>query len=127
MPYDHAAVARQIAASQGLADGLAGLRETGAEAAARLYQATPHAAWCDRVTEVLHQEKTKRWIAQPITPLHTFAHEAPLDETYTVVATDSSYIPPDKHRGVECYLINVGRVMLHYGAEPHAELDSVPL
>jgi hypothetical protein len=127
MPYDHAAVARQIAASQGLAEGLAGLRETGAEAAARLYHATPHDAWCDRVTEVLHQEKTKRWIAQPLTPLHTFPQEAPLDETYTVVATDSSYIPPDKHRGVECYLINVGRVMLHYGAEPRAELDSLPL
>ena len=126
MPFDHAAVAHQIAAGHGLAAGLADLRLTGEEAATALYQATPHEAWCDRVNEVLGREKTKRWVAQPITPLHTFPQHGPLDEPYTVVATDSSYIPPDKHRGVECYLINVGRVMLHYGAEPHAELDTVP-
>lgn len=127
MPFDHAAVAHQISASRGAAAGLADLRLTGEEAATALYAATAHDAWCDRVEEVLGREKTKRWVAQPITPLHTFPHHGPLDEPYTVVATDSSYIPPDKHRGVECYLINVGRVMLHYGVEPHAELDTVPL
>ena len=127
MPYDHAAVAHQIAASHGLAAGLAGQRQTATLTAAELYFATPHEVWCERVDALLHQEKTKRWIAAPLTPLHDFTPQAARDEPYTVVATDSSYIPPDKHRGIECYLINVGRVMLHYGDEPHAELDTTPL
>ena len=43
-----------------------------------------------------------------------------------MVATDSSFIPPDKHRGSYCHLINVGRVMIRYGDQPSAELDSIP-
>ena len=35
--------------------------------------------------------------------------------TVTVVATDGSQIFPDRHVEPACYLLNVGRVALHYG------------
>jgi hypothetical protein len=43
-----------------------------------------------------------------------------------VVATDSSFIAPDKHRGALCHLINVGRVMVLYGDDRAAEIDNTP-
>ncbi len=35
--------------------------------------------------------------------------------TVTVVATDGSQIFPDRHSDPACYLLNVGRIALHYG------------
>ena len=44
------------------------------------------------------------------------AHDAPpRPDTVTVVATDGSQIFPDRHVDPACYLLNVGRVALHYG------------
>ena len=40
---------------------------------------------------------------------------APRPPTVTVVATDGSQIFPDRHVEPTCYLLNVGRVALHYG------------
>lgn len=45
---------------------------------------------------------------------------------YTVLAADSSTIPPDRHSTAVYYLINVGSTVLRYGAEPGATLDSQP-
>ena len=45
---------------------------------------------------------------------------------FTVVATDGSHIDVDRHRAARCYLINIGSVMLRYGASPAAALDSQP-
>lgn len=39
----------------------------------------------------------------------------PRPPTVTVVATDGSQIFPDRHVEPSCYLLNVGRVALHYG------------
>lgn len=122
MPYDHSDVARQIAASR--AQALAAHRERGDATAdaATLYQDTAHETWCARVQEV----RSKRLMGVPVaaTPLHEFVPGRPAGPDYTVVASDSSFVPPDKHRGSYCYLINVGRVMIRYGDEPEAELDS---
>lgn len=44
------------------------------------------------------------------------AHDAPArPPTVTVVATDGSQIFPDRHVDPACYLLNIGRVALHYG------------
>ncbi len=40
---------------------------------------------------------------------------APRPATVTVVATDGSQIFPDRHVDPACYLLNVGRVAIHYG------------
>lgn len=39
-----------------------------------------------------------------------------LADGYTVVSTDGSQIYPDRHQGLACFLINVGTVVLSYGA-----------
>ena len=54
-------------------------------------------------------------------------HKAPPTPTeFAVIATDGSHIDVDRHRSTRCYLINIGTVILHYGASPSATLDSFP-
>lgn len=64
--------------------------------------------------------------AIPVEPLHTAISIAPPDERHSVFATDGSQIAPSHHEIAYCYLINVGRVMLHYGQNRHPLLDSLP-
>jgi hypothetical protein len=46
-------------------------------------------------------------------------------EKYVVIATDGSQVAPDRHEGVGgCYLINVGRILISYGAGLRPRLDS---
>lgn len=52
------------------------------------------------------------------------AHPLPLE--FTIIATDGSHIDVDRHRSTKCYLINIGSVILHYGRQPAANLDSYP-
>lgn len=50
----------------------------------------------------------------------------PLPTEFTVIATDGSHIDVDRHRSARCYLINIGSVVLHYGTNPVAKLESYP-
>lgn len=45
---------------------------------------------------------------------------------YTVVAADGSQIFPDRHGPADGYLINLGQVVLRYGDDPAARLQSEP-
>lgn len=77
----------------------------------------------------VHQNWRDRAIfsaAVPIEPLDTCIplNSPPLH--HSVFATDGSQIAPSHHEIAYCYLINVGRVMLHYGQNLHPLLDSVP-
>jgi hypothetical protein len=49
-----------------------------------------------------------------------------LPPEFTVIATDGSHIDVDRHKSTRCYLINIGAVVLGYGAQPEAFLDSFP-
>ncbi len=52
-------------------------------------------------------------------------HDAPpCPGTFSIIATDGSHIEVDRHSSVRCYLINIGRVLLHYGGAPDASIDS---
>ena len=71
--------------------------------------------------------------AEPMEPLDTVqsvwfndAPNAPIPNAYTVLATDGSQIAPSHHEIAFCYLLNIGRVALHYGQERYPLLDSVP-
>ncbi len=64
--------------------------------------------------------------AQPIEPLGTQCLLSAAPDAHTVVATDGSQISPSHHEIAYCYLINVGRVVLHYGQSRYPLLDSVP-
>ncbi|MSQ10950.1 MAG: DNA double-strand break repair nuclease NurA [Dehalococcoidia bacterium] len=53
-------------------------------------------------------------------------HPAPAcPASYRVFATDGSQIAVDRHQVATCYVINVGTVMIQYGADPDAQLGSV--
>lgn len=64
--------------------------------------------------------------AVPVEPLDTRIDLDVAPESHSVFATDGSQIAPSHHEIAYCYLINVGRVMLHYGQSLYPLLDSLP-
>ena len=65
-------------------------------------------------------------VATPVEPLNGCYDLPAPPYSHSVFATDGSQISPSHHEIVYCYLINVGRVMLHYGQSLHPLLDSIP-
>jgi hypothetical protein len=77
----------------------------------------------------LQQDWSDRFIfaaATPMEDLHTAINIDSAPQSHTVFATDGSQIAPSHHEIAYCYLINVGRIMLHYGQSLHPLLDSLP-
>ncbi|BAZ13824.1 hypothetical protein NIES4071_56640 [Calothrix sp. NIES-4071] len=76
------------------------------------------------------QDKWKERIvfanATPIEPLSTRVDIPVPPKVHTVIATDGSQIAPNHHEIAYCYLLNIGRVVLHYGQNKHPLLDSLP-
>ncbi len=64
--------------------------------------------------------------AVPVESLDTCIDIPPPAYSHSVFATDGSQISPSHHEIAYCYLINVGRIMLHYGQSLHPLLDSLP-
>jgi hypothetical protein len=64
--------------------------------------------------------------ATPMEPLHTCIDIMVPPKIHTVIATDGSQIAPNHHEIAYCYLLNIGRVVLHYGQNKHPILDSLP-
>lgn len=64
--------------------------------------------------------------ALPVEPLTTRVEVESAPAAHTVLATDGSQISPSHHEIAYCYLINVGRVVLHYGQGRFPLLDSQP-
>lgn len=62
----------------------------------------------------------------PIDPIDTKITISAPPKAHTVFATDGSQIAPSHHEIAYCYLINVGRIMLHYGQSLHPLLDNIP-
>ena len=86
---------------------------------------------CDRQEELLEiQEKWRDRLifaaATPVEAIDTCKDLQPPAEKHTVFATDGSQISPSHHEIAYCYLVNVGRVMLHYGQSLHPLLDTIP-
>jgi len=73
--------------------------------------------WRDRLsfTAAAPTEPLNRRISIPVPPA-----------AHTVLATDGSQIAPSHHEIAYCYLINVGRIVLHYGQNRLPLLDSLP-
>ena len=64
--------------------------------------------------------------AIPVEGLETRASIPPAPQAHTVIATDGSQIAPSHHEIAYCYLINTGRIVLHYGQGKQPLLDSLP-
>ena len=68
------------------------------------------------------------YLAQPEATLKEKVEVVDGPKAYTVVATDSSPMPPDRHGGMAAFhLINLGLVMVRYGPESDAVLENRPL
>jgi hypothetical protein len=63
-------------------------------------------------------------VAQPVDTLAGTLPVPPLPTDFTVVASDGSAIPPDRHSPVRYYVLNTGYAILTYGEKPDAVLDS---
>lgn len=49
------------------------------------------------------------------------------EHDYQIVAVDGSQIYPDKHQGIQCFLINIGSIFLRYaGSDSYATCNSEP-
>ncbi len=64
--------------------------------------------------------------ATPMEPLDSCIDIVVPPKTHTVIATDGSQIAPNHHEIAYCYLLNIGRVVMHYGQNKHPILDSLP-
>ncbi|KAM3100183.1 DNA double-strand break repair nuclease NurA [Phormidesmis sp. 146-12] len=84
-----------------------------------------------RQTELVEHQQTWRdrlifTAAEPVEPLDTRVEVDVAPIAHTVIATDGSQIAPSHHEIAYCYLINVGRIVLHYGQSKLPLLDSLP-
>ena len=64
--------------------------------------------------------------ATPLEALNTCVTIPTSPKVHTVIATDGSQISPSHHEIAYCYLLNIGRVILHYGQNRYPILDSLP-
>ncbi|MFE4104974.1 DNA double-strand break repair nuclease NurA [Almyronema epifaneia] len=96
-----------------------------AKATQLLQQVQPHQA--DRVAQLEQwRDRMTFTTATPVEPLATRSPVPLAASAHSVIATDGSQIAPSHHEIAYCYLINVGRIGLHYGQGRHPLLDSLP-
>ena len=80
----------------------------------------------DRLTRKITSSRTTWLVAGLVDGLDQHYKAPPIPAEFTIIATDGSHIDVDRHKSTRCYLINIGTVILHYGASPNATLDSFP-
>jgi hypothetical protein len=80
----------------------------------------------DSLRRKIAASKTSWLVAGLVDGLAQRYKAPPCPTEFTVIATDGSHIDIDRHRATRCYLINIGKVTIHYGANPGAVLDSSP-
>jgi len=80
----------------------------------------------DYLTKKIAASKTTWLVAGLVDGLDQRYKAPPIPTEFTIIATDGSHIDVDRHKSTRCYLINIGTVILHYGASPSATLDSFP-
>jgi hypothetical protein len=68
--------------------------------------------------------KTSWLLAQPGTAFQGAIAASPPPDDYAVVASDGSFILPDRHSPARFYVINIGKVLLRYGAAPFADITA---
>ena len=88
------------------------------------------AAYAQQAELVQRQQKWRDRMlftaAAPVEPLNTRIDLPVPPAVHTVIATDGSQIAPNHHEIAYCYLLNVGRVVLHYGQNRQPLLESLP-
>ncbi len=82
----------------------------------------------DKFTEAQNQwlDRSIFNAATPIEPISTCIDIQPVTTSHSVFSADGSQIAPSHHEIAYCYLINIGRIMLHYGQNLYPLLDTLP-
>lgn len=65
-------------------------------------------------------------VASALQPLNMTYQVTPQAEPVTVVATDGSQITPSHHEVYNCYLLNIGKIMVSYGVDRPVIMESTP-
>jgi len=85
-----------------------------------------HAVDADKLRAKVHARRERfPWLVA--IPVHTLSRTfpPPVPPTdFSVIASDGSWIPPDRHSSLRYYVINTGHAVLTYGSHPNADLDS---
>jgi hypothetical protein len=120
MPLDFAAIqpliAQMIAREQGQS-----LAELLMEASALLR--STDSAHMRQVLEEREQSDRIPWlVARPVGDIGAVLEPPPLVADFSVIGSDGSTIPPDRHSPLRFFVINVGLAELTYGRQPDAHL-----
>ena len=79
--------------------------------------------WNDAVT----LSDRAQWLLARVREAYDTVRPAPaVPAEYCIVATDGSQLDVERHGMAVCALLNIGQVVIRYGAEPWAQLTSVP-
>jgi hypothetical protein len=126
MGLDLTALSRQVRTMSGsLATEASDKQQRLALALGRyLEESGAHATWAQAAD--LSYDNAAWLLARPVEPLNAVFDLPQRPADYALVATDGSQIDVERHGMVACYVINIGRVFLRYGAQPAAKLSSRP-
>jgi hypothetical protein len=126
MALDLSALSRQVRAMSGsLATEASDKQERQSLALGRyLEESADYGLWAQAAD--LSRETAVWLLARPVEPLNATYELPPRPAEYALVATDGSQIDVERHGMAACYVINIGRVFLRYGAHPAAKLSSQP-
>ncbi len=119
-------LARQM---QGISDHLTQEAEAGRRrvdiARNLMAQAMKHQS---KLVDQLHEHRDRLLFAaaEPIEPLSTRVALDTAPAAHTVISSDGSQISPSHHEIAYCYLLNISRVIIHYGQSRYPLLDSLP-
>ena len=80
----------------------------------------------EHLSQKIEASKTTWLVARLVEPVDRHYRPQTCPREFTVFATDGSHIDVDRNQPAHCYLINIGSVVLKYGAHPDAILESVP-
>jgi NurA domain-containing protein len=81
----------------------------------------------DRVAAKIGAARTSWLLARPAEPPGRYPLPEMEPSAWRALATDGSQIEVSRHEIAPCYLVNVGEVVLEYGARAGAKLASKPL
>jgi len=80
----------------------------------------------EKLKAKIASSRTTWLVASPVEDMDTHVTAPPPPEDSCILATDGSHIEVDRHHSVNCYLLNISAVELHYGLKPDAILESTP-
>lgn len=84
--------------------------------------------WGQIIDQAVKSRKPFPWpLAKPLEPFDTVEDALPSPTEHVILATDGSQIDVNHHGNALCYLINIGKVYLHYGPNSRAKLSSHPM